>query len=433
MKDTTGEKKMSPLPRVRILSTGSEITQGLYADSNAQELSRRLLDRGFHVIGHTAVPDDRGEIDSAIRASFGRCDLLVSTGGIGPTEDDLNREIFADAWGVGLRRIARAEAMMRARFARRGRVMPEKNLKQAFIPVGARPLLNFWGTAAGFLMPCGQDRPWALVMPGVPSEWRGMFDRSFARVVEPLFPGLRPRRVHTLHYALLPESLVNERVQDLFAADDRVEVGILAKRGRIRLRLAAAFEDAQALEALAARMRDRLPREALFAEGPEDATLEEAAVAALRHTGQRVALAESCTGGGIAHRLTHVPGSSAVLEESVVTYSNDAKQQWLGVEAALIAAPGAVSGECALAMARGLLARTQAHVALSVTGIAGPGGGSVDKPVGTVWIGLVDRQGVAVARPFHFPGDRDSVREWAENQALEFLRRTAMGYPLPEA
>jgi nicotinamide-nucleotide amidase len=422
---------MSPLPRVRIISTGTEITQGLYADTNAQELSRRLLDRGFAVTGHCAVPDDREAIREAIHACFGRCELIIATGGIGPTEDDLNRAIFADLWEVGLRRVNRAETMMRDRFQRRGMTMPESNLVQASVPQGSRPLLNFWGTAAGFIMPARGERPLAMVMPGVPAEWRGMFDRYFARVVEPMFPNRQPRCVHTLHVALMPESAVNECVQDLFTADPRVEVGILAKRGRIRLRLAAAMDQQEAIAELAARMRERLPEAAIFAEGPEEATLEQAAVDALRRTKKRVACAESCTGGGIAQRLTNVPGSSEVLEESVVTYSNDAKRRWLDVPADVLETHGAVSGECALAMAEGLLKRTSADATIAVTGIAGPGGATPGKPVGTVWIALADRAGSRKARHCRFTGDRESVREWTENHALEMVRCWALGLPLP--
>jgi len=419
------------LPRVCILSTGSEITQGLYADTNAQELSRRLMDRGFEVMSHAAVADERDEIARAIRSVFGRCDLLIATGGIGPTVDDLNRGIFAELWGVGLRRIARAEAMIRQRFVRRGRPMPESNLAQAWIPANARPLLNFWGTATGFLMPTMGERPHALVMPGVPAEWRGMFDRYFARDVEPHFPNRSPRHVHTLHIALLPESEVNDRVRDLFDADERVQVGILAKQGRIRLRLIGGADARNAIAAMAQRMRSRLPAEAIFAEGPEEFTLEEATVHALKTEGLRVACAESCTGGGIANRLTNVAGSSAVLEESVVTYSNEAKMQWLGIEAPLLATHGAVSRECSMAMVQGLMKRTNADIALSVTGIAGPGGGTPEKPVGSVWIAIMDRGGRCESHLHHFPGDRASVRAWTENHALEMLRRWAKHLPIP--
>ncbi|MEQ8818860.1 MAG: CinA family nicotinamide mononucleotide deamidase-related protein [Sumerlaeia bacterium] len=414
-------------PRVRVISTGSEITQGLYADTNAMEISRILRDYGFRVIGHEAAPDDASAIRRAIRASFGGvCDLVIITGGLGPTEDDLNREIIADLWGVGLHRVHRAVAQMRERFAKRGREMPERNLKQADVPDGSTILLNHFGTACCFLLPAGDGRPALLALPGVPREWRAMMDRYFERAVLPLFPSRPLTRLTTLHLAMVPESEINERIRDLFNRDPNLDYTILASSGVIRVRVLAHGATAEECEArlaeAVAAVRPRLPEDALFGEGPDRLTLEEAVVEAFARAGKTLATAESCTGGGLAKRLTDIAGASAVLREGAVTYSNEAKMRALKVSVETLASHGAVSEPCVREMARGIREVSRADVGISVSGIAGPGGGTADKPVGTVWFGIADRDHVAAVHRL-MPGDRESVRYWSENVALDLLRR----------
>ncbi len=419
-------------PRAFVISTGTEITQGLYADTNAMHLSRILRDHGFEVVGHAAAPDDAGRIRDAIRGTFGVADLVIVTGGLGPTEDDLNREIVARLWEVPLVRVHRAEEMIRERFRSRGVSMPERNLGQADIPEGAKTLLNFWGTAPGFAMPGTGGRPMLLAMPGVPAEWRAMMDRYFRRVVLPMFPNRPVSRIHTIHLSLVPESTVNGWIRDLFDSMEGVRLGILASRGIIRVRIAASGDtDAvrdRRMEAMRGCLRDRLPTEFVLAEGPESTTPEDVVIETCLERRLTIATAESCTGGGIARRLTNVSGSSGVLLEGFVTYGNGAKTRTLGVDGELLERHGAVSGECAAAMATGARERTGANVALSVTGIAGPGGGSKEKPVGTVWFAIASEEGVqTILRAF--PGSRSDVREWSENQALDMLRRYARGLP----
>ncbi|MBI5155422.1 nicotinamide-nucleotide amidohydrolase family protein [Candidatus Poribacteria bacterium] len=423
---------MTSRPSVRILSTGSEIVQGLYADTNAMEMSRTLLGEGFRVVAHSAVPDGRGAITGALRAAFGQCDLLVISGGIGPTEDDLTRDLVAEVWERPLVRIHRAEAMLRERFARRGVPMPERNLRQVFVPEGSIPLLNHWGTATGFLLPPAGSLPTVIALPGVPRECFAMFGRAMEYHIRDMFPG-RPRMAaHTLHLAMIPESAVNEMVHDLFGAESGLELTLLARLGHVRVRMVAAGDGPEGrLSAFAAQVRERLPGDAIFAEGPDEASLEAAVAGAFRSKGRTLALAESCTGGGVTRRITSVPGASEVLLEGIVCYSNESKVRRLDVKESTLASFGAVSGECALEMAEGALRSSGASAAVSITGIAGPSGGTAEKPVGTVWFAICSSDGTRHALHRWIPGDRDVVREWAENQALDLLRRWVAGLPLP--
>lgn len=423
---------MSPTPpRAFILSTGSEITQGLYADTNAMNISRALTDEGFEVVGHAATPDDEGMIERALRQTFGFADLVVMTGGLGPTEDDLTRDVLARLWESPLRRIHRAEAMMHARFARRGKPMPESNRKQADVPACGQPLLNFWGTAPGILMPAVGGRPLLMALPGVPSEWKSMMGRYLPRVVEKF--SLPAVARHSFHLAMVPESTVNGWIHDLFAAGPDARMGILASMGTIRVRLlafGATVADArERLANLRAQVAERLPDDLVYAQGPDVASLEAATIEALVQRRKTVALAESCTGGGVAKRLTDVPGSSAAVLEGAVVYSNDAKERLPGFDDGVIDTHGAVSEECACAMAEAMRRRTGADIALAITGIAGPTGGTPEKPVGTVWFAVADGARTETLRQV-FPGDRDAVRRWSENLGLDLLRRRALGLPL---
>jgi len=418
------------LPLVRIVSTGSEITQGLYADTNAQRLSRLLLERGFKVIGHAAAPDDPALIRKAIADAMPGIDLIVMTGGLGPTEDDVNRDVIAELLGLELVRDTRAEEMLRKRFATRNIPMPERNVVQAMLPAGCVPLYNHWGTAPGFFIAAGGTHPALLALPGPSSEWKPMIEAALQDELAGQFPGRPIRATHTMHVAMIAESVVNQALRDLFTWDRRVELGLLAHRGNIRIRLIATESTAEAARALINQLRalilERIPAELIHTEGPETATPAAAALDMLRRQGRRLAIAESCTGGGIAQAITDVPGCSDVFAAGWVTYCNEAKTRDLGVPAALIDTHGAVSEEVALAMACGARQRAGADVALSVTGIAGPAGGTPEKPVGTVWFGCASAER-AIARRYQFSGDRDAIREWSVNQGLELLRRFIAG------
>ncbi|MCC6547896.1 CinA family nicotinamide mononucleotide deamidase-related protein [Candidatus Sumerlaeota bacterium] len=416
-------------PRVRLISTGSEITQGMYADSNAQRLSVILFDKGFRVVGHAAAPDDFDTILAAIEDAAPRADLVIMTGGLGPTEDDLNRDVISRWCNQPLVENREAEAMIRERFRKRGREMPPDNARQAFIPREATILLNHWGTAPGFLVPAAEHRPALLALPGPSSEWMPMLAESLGGPLHAAFPH-RPRRsIYSMHLAMVPESTINGRIRDLFANQPGCELTILASRGHIRLRIAATGPRDDENQANTRRLRDllatRLGEPFLFAEGPGDQTLAAALVALFRQHQKTLATAESCTGGWIAKELTDVAGSSQVIKSGWVTYSNDAKIRDLTVSPAILGAHGAVSEPVVRAMAEGARAKSGADYAVAVSGIAGPDGGSYDKPVGTVWFAVASPSGTFAARRL-LGGDRESVRSFATIQALEFLRRALL-------
>jgi nicotinamide-nucleotide amidase len=424
-------------PTVRILSTGSEILQGLYTDTNAQGLAQRLLEAGFRVIAHAAAPDDQKLIRETIEFASERCDLVVMTGGLGPTEDDVNRDVIAELYGLALEFDATSEQMMRKRFYSRGVPMPERNRVQAMIPVGAVILHNHWGTAPGFLVPAQAGRGALLALPGPRTEWFPMLGEALkpGGVIDAAFPARPVQDVHTLHMALTPESTLNEVLRDLFAPSNGVELTILASRGIIRLRIVGTGNDRASLASAIQERRDEIIRrigsEIVFAEGPDSVGLAEALIRTLREREETVALSESCTGGWVAKSLTDVGGASDVFGCGWVTYANSAKVRDLGVDAALLEREGAVSEATARAMAEGARTRSGATWALAVTGIAGPTGGSATKPVGLVWFAIAGPSGTKAFQRI-FRGDRDSIRHWAVNQALESIRRTALGIPLEQ-
>ncbi|MCB2155529.1 nicotinamide-nucleotide amidohydrolase family protein [bacterium] len=425
---------MNRQPTARILSTGTEITQGLYADTNAMNLTRLLSGFGFRILGHEAVPDDPSAVEEAIRSTFGRCDLLVMTGGIGPTDDDRNREVLARVAGEELVRIHRAEVMLREVFERRGVEMPERNLRQTYIPRGAVPFLNHWGTATAFMLPGQADRPIIVALPGVPSEWRAMMDRYLPTKILPAFPSRSITVLRTLHVGMLPESTVDHMLHALFDSDPTAEFTLLARPGHIRVRILATGDD----EAICRQTVDRLAKEAVallpegsvFSQDGEETTIEEVVVERFAEAGKTIALAESCTGGGVAQRITAVPNASSVLVEGIVCYSNDSKRRRLGVQAETLETEGAVSEACVLEMAAGALQESNADVAVSISGIAGPTGGTEEKPVGTVWFGLADRNGRREAFKRWFPRGRARVRQMSEAQALNMLYRWLEGLDL---
>ncbi len=414
-------------PRAFVFSTGTEITEGLYADTNAQQLSIILKNTGFQTIGHRAARDVESEIRSALAAVLSLADLVVCTGGIGPTEDDLNREIVAELIGSKLRWVHRAEVLLRQRFARRQRHLPEENLKQNYVPEGSIPLLNFWGTATGFFVPPEEGRAGILVMPGVPKEWQEMMGRYYLCLVDRYFP-VRPRfHTETIHMVMVPESEINRRLKPYFTAYEDVVLALLAKRGHVRIRITAEAVTLEAAKMRAEEIREEiiplLPSENILSIGEESLEMESRIISDYRSAGKRIALAESITGGGIAKRLTDVPGASDVLELGLVTYTNEQKSKILGVPEEVFSMHGAVSSECVEAMCRGLLARTEADVVLAISGFAGPAGGDEKSPVGTVWIALGQKASGAIhSEVFHNPGNRQEVRSWAENQALNLLR-----------
>lgn len=402
-----------------IISIGSELTAGRIADTNAAFIAGELRRLGFSVRRITVVGDVRRDIRDVIKSAARRARVVVATGGIGPTPDDLTREVVADLCGAPLVTVPEAEEHIRYFFARIGREPSPSNFIQSQIPEGAEWIPNPVGTAAAFsarLGPCT-----IFVLPGVPSEMKRILQESVVPRLRSLSHGVTVSR--DIQVYGLGESVIGERLRDWMTRSGAVEVGTQASRGVVTVRITATGSDENSARAqLAEAEADIVPRlgDAVF--DRDGRSLAEVVVDLLQRLNLRLAVAESCTGGELAARVTDVPGVSKVFVEGAVTYSNDAKVRQLGVPPDLIARHGAVSRPVAEAMARGMLEVAGADVALAVTGIAGPSGGSAEKPVGTVCLALADRAEIR-SDEAHFFGERQQVRERAVMRALDMLRR----------
>jgi nicotinamide-nucleotide amidase len=415
-----------------ILSIGDELVLGQTVDTNSAWISQQLVAVGCAVMQHTTVADDQSSIERAIRETAPRCDVLIISGGIGPTEDDLTRQAVASVMGVELKLNEAWLARLNDFFSRLGRTMPQSNRIQAMIPRGATIIENTAGTAAGIrcTLTAGCD---LFVMPGVPKEMKSMFTRDVLPVVTHASSGAAIVS-RTLHTFGMGESWVAERIGSLMMRQLNPSVGTTVANGYVSLRINARFGDkgnaTTEAERVAAACRERLG-DIVF--GEDEQTLPQAVAGLLVHhrsSALTVATAESCTGGLLAKLLTDIPGSSDYFRQGWITYSNDAKMRELGVSADTLAHHGAVSVEVAREMSAGARLRAGADHALSITGIAGPGGGSEEKPVGTVCISLAAGQGV-IARRFHFPGDRETIRDRSAKMALSMLRYHLLGKPMP--
>ncbi len=399
--------------RAAFLAVGSELLRAQRLDTNSLLAARLAGSCGFAFVEKRAVEDDADAVARAVTELAGRVELLVVSGGLGPTADDVTREGVAKACGLRIGRHAALESALEARFRRSGRVMPAIAARMADILEGAEVLANPQGTAPGQLVQLGGTT--IVLLPGVPRE----LETIFATHLLPRFASAGHVTTRTLHLAGVYESAVEERVSHLYDKYGRDRITILAGRGLVDLVLTAAGDGSA--EAAAAMERDfaAVAGDDLF--GLDSDTLPGVALAAARRRGWRLATAESCTGGMVGAQLTSVAGSSEAYVGGVVAYSNELKQALLGVDAGLIAAHGAVSREVAEAMAEGAR-RLGAECGIAVTGVAGPGGGTEAKPVGTVHIAIATPAGCRHVQQ-RFPGDRAFVRELTANFAIDQLRR----------
>lgn len=406
-----------------IIAVGSELLTPHKTDSNSLHITEVLNDLGIAVAFKAIVGDNRAELSAHLAHALARHRILILTGGLGPTDDDLTRLVVAAHLGLPLEEDAAIIEAIERRFAARGWKMPAVNRRQAMVPRGATVLANPHGTAPGLWIEHG-DRVLAL-LPGPPREMKPMMDGEVHRRLGLIAGGVRLHR-RFIRVTGKGESAVEEIVQPIYSRwldqSPSVETTILAGLGQVELHLVTQSDD----ESLAAATLDRGVAELAGALGQDlvstDGALLEAVVGDLLRTrGWWVAFAESCTGGLATSRMTDIPGSSAYVERSVVAYSNRAKTELLGVPAELLAEHGAVSEPVALAMAAGIRKRAGVDVGVGITGIAGPGGGTEQKPVGTVCI-AVDG-GESKVRTFRFPGGRDMVKTMSANWAIDMLRR----------
>ncbi len=417
-----------------ILSTGNELTSGRTVDTNANFIADRLGAIGVEVAAVMTVGDVSERLRWAWETAIERADLVISTGGLGPTSDDLTTETVAQVTGRKLWQSAPVLEAIRERFARSGRQMPPNNAKQALFPEGALIIPNELGTAPGFRLEVerrGGGKAHLVTLPGVPREMKRMMEAT-------VLPWVGQARGHDKVFATrvfqtfgISESALDEAVSGLIAPGEG-RVAFRASFPQISLRIVVEASPAEAerrVEELAGRVRQRVGQ-FVFAE--DDATMEEVVARLLAERRLKLALAESCTGGLISHRLTNVPGSSRFHLGSFVTYANELKQTVLGVRAKTLAEHGAVSEPCVREMAAGALERSQADLALAVSGIAGPDGGTPDRPVGTVWFALAAGPSL-VARRYQLQGTRDWIKLVASQVGLDWLRRYALGAPVIEA
>ena len=400
-----------------ILSIGNELTLGVTVDTNSAWISQQLAAIGIPVTRHVGVGDGREAIAVAMKEAAGRADLLIVSGGLGPTADDLTRAAMADAMGSELIKDEAALRTIQRFFDRIGREMGERNMSQAYVPAGAEMIDNTCGTAPGLQGKIGRCR--IFVVPGVPREMREMMTLS---VLPQLTGDGGVIRQRVLYCYGTGESNIGEKIIDLMAEGSNPAIGTTARNGVIGVRITATGgedEIAAILDDAEREIRNRLG-ELVFGVDNDDIAVAVAALLVKHH--KTIAVAESCTAGLIASMLGSVPGISAHLLEGVVTYSNAAKTRLLGVPAEMIEAHGAVSEQVARAMAEGCRRRSGADIAVSVTGIAGPTGGTAEKPVGLTYIALADAEGSEVHR-YIFPGTRNIVRDRAAKTALNRLRK----------
>jgi nicotinamide-nucleotide amidase len=410
--------------KAAIIAVGSELLDPLRRETNGAYLTARLREIGVDVFARACVADDGAWLEAAFREALARAEVVISTGGLGPTEDDLTRDSAARALGRALRRDDGILEWLRARFARFNRVMAPVNEKQADVIEGASVLPNVRGTAPGQWL--DQDGRLLFLLPGPPGEMQPMFDDQVLPILRERAGG-RVLRTRVLRIASMGESDVEQLVAPLYKTFENPRTTILGGAGQTELHLTAegrSEEEVEALlEELASGLRALLPGRVYSEDGRE---LAEVVAALLRERSLSLALAESCTGGLVAARLTSVAGASDFLERGYVTYSNRAKVEVLGVDPGLIEAHGAVSEEVARAMAEGARRAAGTDLAVGITGIAGPGGETPGKPVGLVFLALAGAMGDRVRR-VQFPGDRERVRGQATQAALEMIRRAVLG------
>jgi len=403
-----------------IIAVGSELLTPPYVDTNSLYLTDKLNSLGIEVRFKTVVGDRREDLVKAFRSALARSPLIILTGGLGPTEDDINREVVAEVLNRPLREAPELRQRLLDRFARLGRAMPENNLRQALVPAGAVWLENQNGTAPGLWME--QNDQIILLLPGPPRELEPMFE---AQCLQRLARSAGGERILRRVYKVvgLPESDVDQRVAPIYKDYQNPVTTILATHGAIEVHLRARAASVEKAEAMLDELGDKIELalgDHVFSSKNE--SLEEVVGMYLVMRQKSLAVAESCTGGLLAERLTRIPGSSNFFLGGVVCYSNDLKTKLAGVPPPLLETQGAVSKPVAQALAEGIRARTGASMGIGITGIAGPSGGTPEKPVGLVFVALADERGTQV-REFRFPGSRERVRVWASQMALEMIRR----------
>ena len=410
--------------RIEVINTGTELLLGKVVNTHIGFFGQELFKLGLRIQRQFTIPDGE-DIKDALISAFPRSDVILITGGLGPTSDDVTRDVVAGL--LGLRLDLREEVLeqVNAFFKSRGLVPNRSNDRQAMVPDGAEVLANPHGTAPGLYLPAGANSPHLFLLPGPPRELKPMFKNLvFPRIADLREDGKPPGVWHNFRIYGVGESFIAGELDPLFETDESVELGYCARLGEVDVRL---IGESDAVEKAAEQVR-RKYRGYIVAESEDP--MEKVLVDLLTERGETIATAESCTGGEIASTITNVPGSSKVLLSGFVTYSNEAKATVLGVNPELIREHGAVSGPVVEQMVEGCLQVSGADNAVAVSGIAGPGGGSEEKPVGTVYLGIASRSGDTFVKRYFSPSDRKSFKLRTTRLAMDLIRRRLLGFPL---
>ncbi len=406
-----------------VINTGTELLLGDVLNSHLSFIAREIFSLGLRVDRQLSVPDGPA-IRAALAESSEQADIIFVTGGLGPTTDDVTREITAEFLGLKLHHYAAIMATIATRAARRGFRLTDRTSRQAEVPQGATVLPNENGSAPGLYLAANaastKKSPHLFLLPGPPRELQPMFKSSVLPILRDIVPQESATDRRTYRIAGMGESLVEEAIGERLLEIAGIELGYCARPGEVDLRI---IGERLALDQAEAIITAGLGASIFSSDG---GSLEEVVVKLLMERKQTLAVAESCTGGFLAHRITNVPGASTVFLAGYVTYANEAKEGMLGVDARLISAHGAVSVNVARAMAEGARQQANTTFALATTGIAGPGGGTEEKPVGTVFVALATAGATTQVRGFQFPDDRPTFKELTTQAALEMLRRSLL-------
>ena len=415
--------------KAEIIASGSELLTPDRVDTNSLFLTAQLNRLGIEVTRKTVVGDELSALRDAFAGAMDRVELVISSGGLGPTEDDKTREAVADLLGRKLTRDPAVMSKIEARFRQLHRAMSEVNARQALVPEGATVLENARGTAPGLWLEARECL--VVLLPGPPHELKAMFGAQVEPRLARLSTGMR-LVARELRIAGMGESDVDQRIAPIYTRHSDVQTTILTAPGEIQVHLRMWSADAIAAEQVLQQLQESIVLalgEAVFTTAGE--SMEEVAARELTLHEATIATAESCTGGLLAERLTRIPGSSFYFLGGVVSYSNILKSAWVDVPAEIIESRGAVSAEVAIALADGIRRRTGATLGVGITGVAGPGGGSPEKPVGTVHVAIADAAGNK-ERGAHYPGERDRIRWQASQTALDLVRRYFLYAARPE-
>ncbi|TDX52916.1 competence/damage-inducible protein A [Orenia marismortui] len=407
--------------KAEIITIGTELLLGQIVDTNSQWIGQKLAEIGIDLYYKVAVGDNKERILDTLDHSFKRADIIITTGGLGPTQDDLTREAIADALDLNLVKNEDLLIEIKNYFDKMGYQMANNNLKQAYLPQGALPINNSEGTAPGILL--DKDGKIIISMPGVPIEMKTMMQETIIPYLKDKYLSNQIIKSRVIKTCGIGESSLEEIIDDILEDQSNPTIAPLASQGEVKLRLTAkANSEKEALELINSKENELKERIGEYIYGYNDDTLEKVIARLLSEKGLTIATAESCTGGLIGDRLTSIPGSSNYFERGVISYSNQAKIELLNVKEDTLQEHGAVSSQTAKEMAQGIRELANTDIAIATTGIAGPGGGSLEKPVGLVYMAIADKEGIE-SYEYKFNGSRNRVKYLTSQMILNLLRK----------